>query len=104
IIVYLKNNGKYELYKEVIEYYFIKHITSYLIQIKSLDKNEYNKVVDKVKDYLNQNFKDWKNNKYIPYLWIDKNKKGMIITKIQISFYKLGMINQFKTLFNILKK
>ncbi|MBW4873595.1 MAG: hypothetical protein KZY55_05980, partial [Paeniclostridium sp.] len=88
----------------VIEFYFIKHITSYLIQIKSLDNEDYNNVSNKVKNYLNTNFKDWKNNKYLSQLWIDKNKTGKIVTKIQLTFYKIGMISQFKTLFNMLKK
>ncbi|CEK31312.1 glycosyl transferase [[Clostridium] sordellii] len=104
IILYLKNKNKYNLYKEVIEFYFIKHITSYLIQIKSLDNEDYNNVSNKVKNYLNTNFKDWKNNKYLSQLWIDKNKTGKIVTKIQLTFYKIGMISQFKTLFNMLKK
>lgn len=103
IILYLKEKELYNLYQEVIEYYFIKHICSYLIQIKSLDNVEYDEVSRRVKKYLNENFKKWSNNKYLDYLWIDKNRTGKIVTKMQITFYKFGMIKQFKTIFNILK-
>ena len=103
IISYLKEKELYTLYKEVIEYYFIKHICSYLIQIKSLNNVEYDEVSRKVKKYLNENFKRWSDNKYLDYLWIDKNRTGKIVTKMQITFYKFGMIKQFKTIFNILK-
>lgn len=76
IIKYFKNEKLYNKYKEEIEFLCIYHIyicgITRVLRIKAEHKTK-KIIISKFINYTNDNFKDYKKNKYIKYL--DRNKK-----------------------------
>ena len=55
---------KYELYKEEIEYLFIRHFIM-SAGLRYIRFNDPENKIKEIKKYMDKNFKDWKKNKYL---------------------------------------
>lgn len=83
------NNKKLKKYKDVIEYLAIDHIyISAVVRIinAKVDKNKKKEVINKLLLYMNDNFKNFRKNKYI-YL-LPRNRK-IIYNLLNMKLYSL---------------
>lgn len=81
-------NKKYDKYREIIEFLAIDHIyISTIVRIinADVDKNKKKEVIDKLINYMNNNFPNYEKNKYINSL--SKNRK-IIYNLIKNKKYK----------------
>ena len=81
-------NKKYDKYREIIEFLAIDHIyISTIVRIinADVDKNKKKEVIDKLINYMNNNFPNFEKNKYINSL--SKNRK-IIYNLIKNKKYK----------------
>ncbi len=97
ILNYYKKNDLYELYKDELEFLFIKFFlgNSFLRTIKITDKKDRKITLQLSWDILNNNFKYWKKNKYI---------KGYSARNMYYKLISKSNYNLFATLFNIIIK
>ena len=75
ILAYIKKNKKFKNYYDEVTYLAINHIyIASIVRIINAKKVTNRKaIIDKLITYMNDNFKDYRNNKYL-YL-LDRNKK-----------------------------
>ena len=88
ILIYIKHNKKEE-YLEKIEFLAIDHIyISAIVRVlkADADKNIKNETIEKLINYMNKNFPNYKSNKYINTL--SKNRK-IIYKLINMKMYSL---------------
>ena len=100
LIKYLKDNKYYDEYVEEITYLAIFHIyISAIVRIIKMEKSsEQLMIINKLRDYMNKNFSDYRQNKYL-YL-LDRNKK--LIYNL-IEHKKYGLVKLIFKIKNILK-
>lgn len=76
VVEYYKENGFYEEYKEELEYTYVRYLYATFIKriAKMKDKKEFKKGVNAVQKAVNENFPEYKKNKYLSY-----SKKGLYL-------------------------
>ena len=97
ILNYYKANNLYEEYKDELEFLFVKFFlgNSFLRTTKIKDKHDRELTLQLSWDILNNNFNNWKNNKYIK----TKSFRNVYYKSINKSNYKV-----FAKIFNLLYK
>lgn len=71
ILEYYKEKDIYDVYKEELEYCYVRYLYATFIKTAcKFDKQEYKKAVNKAMENVKKHFPNYKNNKYI-------NEKGM---------------------------
>ena len=87
VLTYAKKNKKYNKKKDEIEFLCVDHMyISAIVRIILADADKKNKkvVIKKFKDYLNENFKKFKKNKYLKSL---KGNRKIIYNLIKNNLY-----------------
>lgn len=95
LISYCKNKGIYNETKEKIEFLCIYHMYIFAITRVLNTDNKYKDkitIINKFRKYINSNFSNFKNNKY---LYLLPKKRKLIYNLINLKFYYI-IIGLFK--------
>jgi hypothetical protein len=74
IVKYAIENNKYEEFKEKIEYVAVDHILVGTISRIINMKGYKNDSIQKCVNYIDNNYPDWKNNRFVKENILDNNK------------------------------